>query len=200
LEKYGHYDHTDTFEFFDIDTYILETSAPDFGAAEKLTPQAVDFGGQLRLSGYALGDAGQVAHLADPQAHSNDLLWLRLAWQKTADQLENLKVSALIYTEAGQQVTQIDKLLQSNILQVGSTKWPVGANEDTYFLIPIPPATPPGSYTVRLAVYGEESLTRLPVSSAMQSEAGLVTLAAFTVEPALKPANPADLKLALPIQ
>ncbi|MBI1878493.1 MAG: hypothetical protein HYR94_09745, partial [Chloroflexi bacterium] len=200
LEKYGHYDHTDSFEFFDIDTYMLETITPDFSAAEKLTPTAIDFGDQLRLTGYALGDAGQVAHLADSQAHSNDLLWLRLAWQKTTNQPENLKVSAQLYTEAGQLVTQIDKLLQNNILQVGSAKWPLDAHEESYFLIPIPPATPPGPYTVRLAVYGEESLTRLPISSATQAQAGLATLTDFTVMPALKPADPADLKLALPIK
>jgi hypothetical protein len=200
LEKFGHYDHTDTFEFFDIDTYVLDTLAPDFSIAEKLEPQALDFGGQLRLTGYALGDAGDAAHVTDPQARSNDLLWLRLAWQKTANQPENLKVSVQIYTEAGQLVTQIDKLLQSNILQVGSARWPLDAHEDAYFLIPIPPATPPGSYTVRLAVYGEESLTRLPVAKASAVEGGTVALADFSVMPALQPADPADLKLALPIK
>jgi hypothetical protein len=96
-------------------------------------------------------------------------------------------------------VTQIDKLLQSNILQVGSAQWPLEAQEDTYFLISIPPATPPGPYMVRLAVYGEQSLARLPVSDATQAETGLVTLANFTVVPPLKPVDPADLKLALPV-
>ncbi|GIK42731.1 MAG: hypothetical protein BroJett011_65640 [Chloroflexota bacterium] len=200
LEKFGHYDRTDTFEFFDIDTYVLDTPSPDFSAAEKLEPASLDFGGQLRLSGYALGDAGDAAHVADPQARSNDLLWLRLAWQKTANQPENLKVSVQIYTGAGQLVTQIDKLLQSNILQVGSARWPLDAHEDTYFLIPIPPATPPGSYALRLAVYGEESLARLPVANASAVEGGAVALTDFTVMPALQPADPADLKLALPIK
>lgn len=197
LEKYGHYERTDTFEYFDISTYVLETQAPDFAAGEKLTPIAIDFGSQLRLTGYALGDAGEVAHVADPQARSNDLLWLRLAWLKTADQAENLKVSIQIYTQAGQLVTQIDKLLQSNILQVGSAKWPLDAAENSYFFIPIPPATPPGSYTLRLAVYGEESQSRLPVSSDTPAEAGLVTLSDFTVTPAQKPFDLADMEVAL---
>lgn len=200
LEKFGHYDHTDTFEFFDIDTYVLETTAPDFSAAEKLKPAVVDFSRQLRLTGYALGDADDVAHVTDSQARSNGLLWLRLAWQKTAEQPENLKVSAQIYTEAGQLVTQIDKLLQSNILQVGSAKWPLEAQENTYFLIPIPPATPPGSYSLHLAVYGEESQARLTAAQAEAVKGGLVALAQFKVVPALKPADPADLKLTLPIK
>jgi hypothetical protein len=209
LEKFGHYDHTDTFEYFDIDTYVLETTAPDFSAAEVLHPLNVDFGGQLRLTGYALGDAGSVADVTTPQAHSNDLLWLRLAWQKTGDQPENLKVSARVYTEVGQLVTQMDKLLLNNILQVGSTQWPVGAQETTYFLIPIPPATPPGDYTLRLAVYGDESQVGLPVTTPLTFEGssqqkveatGLFTLANFTVMPAQTLPDLADLELALPVK
>ena len=127
LEKYGHYDQSESFEYFDIDTYVLEVPAPNFSAAEDLRSSEVDFGGQLKLTGYALGDAGDTAHLTEPQAASNNLLWLRLAWQKTGEHPENLKVSALIYTPDGQLVTQIDKILVSNILQVGSTGWDLGA-------------------------------------------------------------------------
>ncbi len=201
LEKFGHYDDTDHFEYFDIDRYVLETAAPDFQAAERLQPAAIDFGGQLRLTGFALGDAGDVAHVTEPQAASNDLLWLRLAWQKTGEQPEDLKVSALLYTPSGQRVAQMDKLLLNNIWQVGSRKWEIGAAEDTYFLLPIPPATPPGPYVLKLAVYGADSLARLPVEPAATAEAGsLVTLADLTIVPARTPLDPADLELALPIE
>ncbi|MBN1995434.1 MAG: hypothetical protein JW953_22285 [Anaerolineae bacterium] len=196
LEKYGHYRQTDSFEYFDIDTYLLDSPAPDFHSAEKLQTIAVDFGGQLQLTGYALGDAGDVQHLADPQAASNNLLWLRLAWQKTAEHAENLKVSAQVYAANGQLISQIDKLLQNNILQVGSQAWEVGAEAETYFLISIPPATPPGDYTLKLAVYGADSLSRLPIST--QEGDGLLTLANFTVQPARQPLTPDDLTLALP--
>jgi hypothetical protein len=141
--------------------------------------------------------------VAAPQAASNDLLWLRLGWQKTGEHAEDLKVSALVYTERGQLVTQIDKLLQSNILQTGSSEWPVRAEEATYFLIPIPPATPPGHYTLHVAVYEADSLARLPLvspASATEQTGGLLSLADFTVTPAKRPVNPAELKLALPVQ
>ena len=203
LEKYGHYEGTDTFEYFDIDTYVLDVPAPNFRAGETLQPSRVDFGDQLRLTGYGLGDAGDVTRFNDPTANSNDLLWLRLAWQKTGEQPENLKVSALVYGQAGQLVAQMDKLLISNILQVGSMDWNVEDRADTYFLVAIPPATPPGRYTLKLAVYGEESLARLPItgSSRMAVEAGgLLTLAEFSVNPAKKPVDPDNLHLALPVQ
>jgi 4-amino-4-deoxy-L-arabinose transferase-like glycosyltransferase len=198
LEKYGHFERTDVFEYYDIDTYVLDVTAPDFDAAETLHPSQIDFGGQLQLTGYALGDAGAVDHVAKTRASSNDLLWLRLAWQKLGPQTEDLKVSALVYTADGRLVTQIDKLLLSNILQAPSTEWEVGAQEETYFLIPIPPATPPGTYRLDLAVYGDESLARLPAAEAGPD--GLLALAEFTVAPATRPVNPDDLTLALPVQ
>jgi hypothetical protein len=197
LEKYGHYDHTDTSGFFDIDTYVLETAAPDFHAAEELIPIAVDFGGQLELTGYALGDGSDVQHLTTPQAASNNLLWLRLAWRKTANHPENLKVSAQLYADNEQLVTQMDKLLQSNILQVGSQEWNIGAEEETYFLIPIPPATAPGEYMLKLAVYGANSLTRLPITAPDETD-NLLTLSDVNVRPATRPVTPDDLDLALP--
>jgi len=205
LEKYGHYSHSDTFEYFNIHTYQLDTPAPDFHIAEILQPVDINFGQQLQLTGYALGDAGDTAAVNLAQASSNDLLWLRLSWQKTGEHPEDLKVSTLIYTEDGQLVTQIDKQLVSNILQVGSAEWEVGAEEETYFLIRIPPATPPGNYQLRLAVYGADSLGRLPIlSSSDEADSGtldrLASLADFTVLPAKEPVNPDDIDLALPIK
>jgi hypothetical protein len=195
LEKYGDYDDTFPHGYFEVDKYELEKPAPDFSAAETLTPISANFGDQLELTGYALGDAGNVDHITDPQAVSNDLLWLRLAWRKTAEQPEDSKVSALIYADDGHRVTQADKLLQSNILQAGSREWAVGAEEDTYFLIPIPPATPPGEYTLKLAVYGVNSLNRLPVADGPDDDQ--LTLADFTVVPATKPVTEDDLTMAL---
>lgn len=193
LQKYGHFEQTNYFEYFDIDTYRLETPAPNFAAAETLQPTAIDFGGQIQLTGYALGNADNVNQITSPQAASGGLLWLRLAWQKTADHPEDLKVSALLYTAAGQLVTQMDKSLVSNILQVSSAKWEIGAQEETYFLIPIPPATPPGPYRLELAVYGADSLARLPVVS----NATAYPLAEVAIVPPSQPASVDDLPLAL---
>ena len=48
LEKYGHFERTDQFEYFDIDTYQLETPAPNFAATETLQPLSTDFNGQFK--------------------------------------------------------------------------------------------------------------------------------------------------------
>jgi hypothetical protein len=121
---------------------------------------------------------------------------LRLAWQKIGGNPENLKASALVYSEDGQLVTQVDKLLVSNILQVGSAEWEIGAEETTYFLIQIPPATPPGNYSLQLAVYGADSLIRLPIRETDR----VVKLTGFTILPAKKQLKPDDIELALPLR
>jgi hypothetical protein len=152
---------------------------------------------QIKLTGAAFGDAGDVTAVTQPQTHSNDLLWLRLSWEKIAEHPENLKTSVLVYSEDGQLVTQVDKLLLNNIKQTGSREWPVGEVADTYFLIPIPPATPPGNYMIQIAVYGEESLNRL----APTTDAGSRTILLDTLEilPAMKRAKLDQLSLMLPV-
>ncbi len=201
LEKYGHYSHSDSFEYFDIHTYQLDTPSPDFSSTEMLQTSDLSFGNILNLTSYALGDAGNPATVGQSQAASNDLLWLRLGWQKTAVNPENLKVSVLIFNEQGQLVSQVDKELVNNGLQVKTKEWPSAGSADTYFLIDIPPATPPGTYTLAVAVYGDESLNRLPLSNA-SGPAGdsnrLVTLTDFTVTPTQRPVDIDALTMAFP--
>lgn len=199
LEKYGYHDFTNGTGYYDLYTYRVEAQEPNFRQGETLQPIEINFGQQLQLTGYALGDAGEVSAVNQPQAYSGDLLWLRLAWKKIGDQPENLKASALVYTEDGQRVNQVDKQLLSNLLQVGSRQWAIGDQEDTYFLVRMPPATPPGRYQLHLAVYGEESLTRLPLVN-VDGEGEAFQLADITVNPAPKPNQLEKLKLALTVQ
>lgn len=198
LEKYGHYHSSQSFEYFEIHTYKLDIAGPNFQTTETTTPTTINFAGQIELTGYALGDAGNPATVAEAQAASGDLLWLRLNWRKTGEQPEDLKVSAQIHGDSGQLVTQIDKQLVSNILQVSSSRWPVGAEESTYFLIRIPPATPPGHYRTRLAVYGSESLTRLEPKD--NPGGSIVSLTEFWVLPARRPVDDQALEVVLPIE
>jgi len=202
LEKYGYRDHKHGFKYFDIVTYQLQTPSPDFSANETLSPVKIDFGGQFKLTGFAFGDAGNVDAVTQPQARSFDLLWLRVRGQKTADHPENLKITALIYTEAGELVTRVDKPLLNNILQQPSSQWEVGAETDAYFLIPIPEGTPPGKYNLRVAVYGEDSQARLPVVSVvpeMPVSENAVILSDFTVLLSTKHAKLEHMTMAFPV-
>ncbi len=201
LEKYGHYEQTDSFEYFDIDSYRLEVDAPDFRQTEKLSSTQVDFD-SIQLTAFALGNAAEASKVNLPQVSSNDLLWLRVNWLLKKASSENLKVSVLVYSKDGQLITQVDKLLQNNGLQVATSGWQLNSPESTYFLIPIPLATPPGSYLLDLAVYEEGSLKRLAPSinskGMKEGKNKLLELGTFVVTSATKPLNPDDLPLAFP--
>ncbi|MEJ2560447.1 MAG: hypothetical protein P8186_30345 [Anaerolineae bacterium] len=92
---------------------------------------------------------------------------------------------------------QIDKLLLNNVLHQGSTHWQPGTEVDAYFLVPIAPATAPGDYHLGVAIYGADSLTRLPATSG--DSAQVVTLGTVAVRPDLSPppADVLDLSLTL---
>jgi len=197
LEKYGYHDHKRSYEYFNIHTYQLQTPSPDFTQEKPLTPVDVNFGNQIKLTGYALGDAGDVSAVNTPQARSKDLLWLRLSWQRLGKNPDSLKASAIIYNDTGQIITQADKLLLSNIWQEGSHEWDPDETATAYFLIPIPPATPPGVYTVKVGAYSEETLERVPIIGETTPD-HLTTLAQFNVVPAQKRTKLEDLTLALP--
>ncbi|MDM8518997.1 hypothetical protein QUF64_03055 [Anaerolineales bacterium HSG6] len=206
LEKYGYYDYTRYYEYFDIDTYRLEVNQPDFNMTETVKPFEIPFGDPpiITMKGAAFGNASNANQVDQPSVSSNDLLWARLKWQLNAPHNEDLKSALLLYNQAGQLVAQADKLLQNNILQVKSSRWPISQDdtgeETTYFLMSIPPATPPGSYSLHVALYGEDSLERLALPPEHGGLDRLFKLGEVEVTPATAPISQDDLTLALPAQ
>ncbi len=199
LEKYGHFDDFRSYGYFDIETYELETTAPDFTADAGMQSAAVRFGsdGGLRLTAYGFGNAGDVSQVDQPTAQANDLLWARLDWQLEQPTAENLKSALMLFDAEGQLISQIDKLLQSNILQVGTAEWLPDTAAAAYYLVPIPPATPPGEYHVRLAIYGETSQTRLPLVGETQTR--VAELGTVRITPSTEPVDLDTLSLTLPV-
>jgi 4-amino-4-deoxy-L-arabinose transferase-like glycosyltransferase len=164
LEKYGHLEGQATFADFTTRTYDLELTAPDFAAAETLSPAAVRFGHEIDLAGVAYGNAGLADELSRPQALSNDLLWVRLRWQLVAASVHDLKATVVLRDPAGRVVSQVDKLLLNNIWHQPTPGWSPGDEEDTYVLLPVPPGTAPGSYQLGLGVYSEDLPGRFTIS------------------------------------
>jgi hypothetical protein len=188
LEKHGTFVQTQSFKYYDIDTYRLERLGPDL-ADGPLAPASIDFGGQIALTGYAFGDASGAGPVDEPAIPAGDLLWARLRFRLTAPSGEDLKASVIVADSAGHVVGQIDKLLLNNVLHRGSTHWQPGTEVDAYFLVPIVPATAPGDYHLSVAVYGADSLARL--ASLSGDSAQSVALGNVAVRPDLSP-PPAD--------
>jgi hypothetical protein len=184
LEKHGTFLDKRMFEYYDIESYRLEAVGPDLSDAP-LMAAAVDFGGQLTLIGYGFGDVSGSGEDGLPAVPAGDLLWARLRWRLTAPSGEDLKASVSVADSAGHVVGQIDKLLLNNILHRGSTEWAPGTEVDAYFLVPIAAASAPGDYRLGVAVYGADSLTRLPASAGDPTQG--VTLGSVAVRPDLSP-------------
>jgi hypothetical protein len=164
LEKHGKFVETQKFTYYDFETYQMDQPGSDLTDGP-LAPAAIDFGGQIALTGYAFGDASGAGPVAAASAPAGDQLWVRLRFRLTKPAAEDLKASVTVTDNAGHVVGQIDKHLVNNILHQTATKWAPGTEVDAYFLIPIAPATAPGDYQVGVTVYGVTSQARLPVLS-----------------------------------
>jgi hypothetical protein len=184
LEKHGAFVEKRSFEYFDIETYRLEQLGPDL-TDEPLRPASVDFDGQIALTGYAYGDASGAEDPDAPSVPAGDLLWVRLRFKVTAPIEEELKASVILSDSSGHMVGQIDKLMLNNIFHQNSEDWEPGIEINTYFLIPVAPASAPGDYRLGLAIYEADSLARLPASSG--DAAQVVTLGSVEVQPDLSP-------------
>jgi hypothetical protein len=192
LEKHGSFVDTRSFEYYDIETYRLDQLGPD-PTDGPLTPASIDFGQQIRLTGYAYGDASGSEALGAPSVPAGDLLWVRLRLGVTAPIGEELKASVIVSDGVGHVVGQIDKLLQSNVLHQDTADWEPGEEVDAYFLIPIAPASAPGDYRLGVAIYDADSLTRL--SSPSGDAEQVVTLGAVAVRPDQFPPSTEELGL-----
>ncbi|GAB4533059.1 MAG: hypothetical protein Kow0063_14510 [Anaerolineae bacterium] len=184
LEKHGDLVGTRSFEYYDIDTYRLDRLGPDLTDGP-LSSASIDFGNQIRLTGYAYGDASGAADPEAPSALAGDLLWVRLRLLATAPIEKELKASVVVSDSAGHVVGQVDKLLLSNLLHQDTEDWKPGDEVDAYFLVPVAPASPPGDYRLGLALYDADSLARLP--SPYGDATQMVTLGNVAVRPDLSP-------------
>jgi hypothetical protein len=168
LEKHGKYLGTQKFTYYNFETYQMDQAGTDLTDGP-LAPAAIDFGGQIALTGYAFGDASGTGPIAAASVPAGDQLWVRLRFRLTKPATEDLKASVTVADSAGHVVGQIDKLLVNNILHQAATKWAPGAEVDAYYLVPLAPATAPGDYQVEVVVYGVTSLARLPILSGSPS-------------------------------
>jgi hypothetical protein len=186
LEKWGRWVGTESYPYFDIETYKLD-SAPGAFTPVALTPAKVNFEGQMELTGYALGDASGLPE----DGHSvtaGDFLWAELAWRKTADFSSNYQVALWLEDVAGHVVGRVDKPLLNNLWHRGTGEWTVGAEERDYYLARVDPATSPGTYRLKVVLYADEGDGRRLAPLLPGAGADLaVTLGEVMVKPPLTP-------------
>jgi 4-amino-4-deoxy-L-arabinose transferase-like glycosyltransferase len=166
LNKYGSLVEKREFDRFDIAIYELPP-APSFLFAESLEPIPISFGGEIDLM--RMGYGGSSLHeTSTPSDVNRNVLpsgksaWLVMQWQASRPMGKDYKVAVYLLDGQGRLVGQVDKLLLSKSLRPTSD-WTVDQIEMDYYNLPSMPATPPGEYTIWVAVYDAETMERLAV-------------------------------------
>ncbi|MEJ2557231.1 MAG: hypothetical protein P8186_13565 [Anaerolineae bacterium] len=177
LEKWGVFDGQTVHRYFDVDYFSSEADAATI-ASVSLIPKDVSFERRLTLAGVAM----------DENVVAGDLLWAELAWRKTADFSTNYQVALGLEDAAGHVVGRVNKPLLNNLWHQGTGEWMVSAEERDYYLVRVDPATPPGTYRLKVVLYAGEGDRRRLAPLLPGAGADLaVTLGEVMVKPPLTP-------------
>ena len=195
LRKYGRRLEVEPFQSFDLVTYELPES-PNFSIARSLQVLDANFGDELSLVAVDLGGSSLHA-TSTPEEVEKQLLpsgkdgWVVLQWRALADLETDYKVAVYLLDSHGRVVGQTDKFLLSNYMEPTS-RWDADQLEMDYYILPCQPATPPGKYTVHVAVYDASTMDRLSVFDA---ETGAYTTGMAIGElQVIKPLAPAEVQ------
>ena len=184
LEKHGQQVGKDRFSYYNIENFQMDSANVDL-AEPDLVRTDVNLGGVIHLMGYAYGDSSSTTSTARQIVPAGDFMWARLRFELLDGTAEDIKASVSIVDADGHVAGQIDKLLVNNILHQPTSKWAVGEPGDVYYLVPVTPATAPGTYEVKMVVYGADSQAILNPDSPDATNA--VVLGELTVLPDTSP-------------
>ncbi len=206
LEKWGRRVSQESHQYFNIDTYQLYKTPNAFSPTE-LFPIEIDFESQLELTGYAF-DSEHSPHENSvwlesapgeqpdgPVIRAGNRLWVELTWRKIGATPADFQVGLWLEDRAGHLVVQVDKLLMGNLGHYKTSAWPMGAEERDYYLLPVDPATLPGTYRLKAILYERETARRLGPDWPEVGPDLAVILGEVTVAPPLSPVDPAALPI-----
>ena len=194
LEKFGALVDERGFRGFSVSSYEI---APDtrFELAPALTNVAADFGDQVRLTGAAFGAAGATRR---PEAATDEGVWAVLKWVQLSGAEQPLKATVVLEDSDGVVVGRDDRPIL-NDRHLAPQEWDKSDRPLGVALIKPDPATPPGTYTLKLAVYDPATLAQLPAAG--EGAAGsFVTLGQVQLGPATVPTAPEQLPIAAQIE
>jgi hypothetical protein len=194
LEKFGTLVDERGFRGFSVSSYEI---APEtrFELAPALTNVAADFGDQVRLTGAAFGAAGATRR---PEAATDEGVWVVLKWAQLSGAEQPLKATVVLEDSDGAVVGRDDRPIV-NDRHLAPQEWDKSDRPLGVALVKPNPATPPGTYTLKLAVYDPATLAQLPASG--QGAAGsFVTLGQVQLGPATVPAAPEQLPIEAQIE
>ena len=163
----------------------------------------MDFGNQVQLTGAAFGGGassvtGDTTATRRPEAAADEGIWTVLRWAQLPDAAQPLKATVVLEDSDGVVVGRDDRPIL-NDRHLAPPEWDKADRPLGVALVKPDPATPPGTYTLKLAVYDPATLAQLPASG--QGAAGsFVTLGQVQLGPATVPVSPEQLPIEAQIE
>jgi hypothetical protein len=197
LTKFGAPLAEQRFRGYVVSSYAVDP-AGEYALAPELSGPQASFGGQAALTGSAFGGRSDgatstVAETEAPRAPADKPVWVVAQWERMPGANMPLKSTVVLEDAAGRIVGQDDRLLL-NDRHVSPPYWADGEKALTVYLVTADPATPPGTYTLKLAVYDPATLTPLPAEGD-SAQGSFVTLGPVELTRATEPVQPDALPL-----
>jgi len=197
LEKFGTLVGERAFRGFDVASYEIAPNT-QFELAPALREVAVDFGNQVRLTaaafgGGASGSTGDETATRRPEAPADEGIWTVLRWAQLPDAAQPLKATVILEDRDGVVVGRDDRPIL-NDRHLAPPEWDEADRPLGVALVKPDPATPPGTYTLKLAVYDPATLAQLPASG-RDAAGSFVTLGQVQLGSATEPAVPEQLPI-----
>jgi len=175
LDKYGQPLGQTGFRGYDVLWYRLPPHRTFFLTSE-INLIDVDFADQILLVSYAYGGRGAGATSSEAEVEARVVpagkkMWAVLQWQLQRKVNRNYKVTLFLKDSRGHLIGQDDRQLINDRHLYTSSWWLDEVVTNIYDLL-VPDGTPPGQYTVKVAVYEPESLARLDATDASGAPQG----------------------------
>jgi mannosyltransferase len=169
LDKYGQRLGQAGFRGYDVLWYQLPPHGT-FSLTSEINSTDVNFADQISLVGYAYGGRGAGATSSEAEVEARVVpagkkMWAVLQWQLQQKVERDYKVALFLKDRRGHLIGQDDRQLINDRHLYTSSWWLDEVVTNVYDPL-VPDGTPPGQYTVEVAVYEPESLARLDVLDA----------------------------------
>jgi mannosyltransferase len=169
LDKYGQRLGQADFRGYNVLWYQLPPHGT-FSLTSEINPTDVNFANQISLVGYAYGGRGAGPTSSEEEVEAQVVpagkkMWAVLQWQLQQKVARDYKVALFLKDRRGHLIGQDDRQLINDRHLYTSSWWLDEVVTNVYDPL-VPDGTPPGQYTVEVAVYEPESLARLDVFDA----------------------------------
>jgi hypothetical protein len=163
LETNAQLTNRESFPVYNIETYVLNENA-DFKLPPINQPLNAVFDNLLRID----------AVFIQPAVSPGEQLPIALTLSPLAQMDADYKLSLRLVSPTGKRLAQKDRLLLHNYHQ-GTSLWPAETVNE-YYLLPVPPQTPPGEYGVTAVIYHPDTGAALVAGGLAEVPLGTVQI------------------------